>query len=463
MIKDKKRSRSTRSTFKGGVLTLRRRAAGTSGEFGGCFKMDFKLFLVCAVVSLVNSEPHDPSSIEHRELTLSFTKKLLQHIQEDQITVPNPSIHLALRMSSQHNQGFENDYLLRLKTELHKDLESSLTKGKPITGQVALYILALKASCYDISTVRLDKEQLIHLLKKQIEQEKEHVAVTKRPLTNYYQYSLGILAQCVSNVRVSLHVRNKLIHAIEVGDLKHGKNEQSIDTLAMAGMALQCVKESGGGQDDARLQQALNTIKDKLLASQRPDGHMGNEFSTGLAVQALLAMGIKVSEYSDTMKALLTSARNGVYHNPMAISQVLPALHQRSYLQLKSHDCTNEDNGLILETKKVLEPMEDNVEEVSLQVEVVSSEDSSSTYFLNIPKGSSILEALKLLKLKNEYKFETEPSLWGPFLSVVNGVRARQSDRNYWHLSSDGISLNQGIDDYKIQHSQMITIKKTNY
>lgn len=54
----------------------------------------------------------------------------------------------------------------------------------------------------------------------------------------------------------------------------------------MAGMALQCVKESGShAHNDAEVDTALTKIKQKLLASRRDDGHMGNEFSTGLAVQ----------------------------------------------------------------------------------------------------------------------------------------------------------------------------------
>lgn len=54
----------------------------------------------------------------------------------------------------------------------------------------------------------------------------------------------------------------------------------------MAGMALQCVKDSGFYvHNPSELDTSLNKIKQKLLASRRTDGHMGNEFSTGLAVQ----------------------------------------------------------------------------------------------------------------------------------------------------------------------------------
>lgn len=49
--------------------------------------------------------------------------------------------------------------------------------------------------------------------------------VSTGPLTNYYQYSLGVLALCVSSVRVNNHVTNKLIHAAQHEDFKHGNSD----------------------------------------------------------------------------------------------------------------------------------------------------------------------------------------------------------------------------------------------
>lgn len=46
--------------------------------------------------------------------------------------------------------------------------------------------------------------------------------VSHHPLTNYYQYSLGVLALCVSNVRVNNHVTNKLIKAAQHEHFTHG-------------------------------------------------------------------------------------------------------------------------------------------------------------------------------------------------------------------------------------------------
>lgn len=52
-------------------------------------------------------------------------------------------------------------------------------------------------------------------------------------------------------------------------------------------------------------------------------------------------------------------------------------------------------------------------------------------------------------------RFDTESSLWGPFLSVVNEEQARQSDRRYWSLSSDGTALTEG--GHTLKHSAHIT------
>ncbi|RVE68279.1 hypothetical protein OJAV_G00089280 [Oryzias javanicus] len=92
------------------------------------------------------------------------------------------------------------------------------------------------------------------------------------------------------------------------------------------------------------------------------------------------------------------------------------------------------------------------------------SSGAAAAYNVNVPKGSSLLEALDLLQKKDVgFTFEKESSLWGPYLSMVNGEQARQSDRRYWHLSSDGTSLTEGVSDFKIQVAQTITIKNTTY
>ncbi|XP_029493799.2 transcobalamin-2 [Oncorhynchus nerka] len=425
----------------------------------------YALYIVSGLLALVASDPCDPVGSEHSELLLSLNKKLLRSL-EDQETSPNPSVHLSLRLSTLHNLGKESDHLNALKTDLHNDIESSLANSQPVVGLLALYTLALKASCYDLNTltftVNQRSETLLTHLKRQMALEKEHITFSHRPLTNYYQYSLGVLALCVSGVRVNSHVSKKLIGAVDHGHIKHGDSD-CIDTFAMAGMALQCLKESYTQVQDAALDKALGVIKQKLLDSRRADGHMGNEFSTGLAVQALLAMGSQVQECSTSMEAMRSDVRKGTYLNPMAMSQTLPALQQKTYLQVKGKQCRNEDDSLVLEARKPVRVLQSNTK-VALKLEVVKSHGAPDVYSVDVPTGTLLVYALELLQKKNiGFTFEKEPSLWGPFLSVVNGERARQTDRRYWRLSSDGNTLSQGIKDFKIETAQQITIENTSY
>ncbi|XP_035021955.1 transcobalamin-2 isoform X1 [Hippoglossus stenolepis] len=421
--------------------------------------------ITICLLAFASSKPCDNEG-SNNELYLSLNKDLLRSL-ERQEGLPNPSVHLALRISSYHNLAKESEHLIRLNTHLHNDIQNSLSSSPSVVGLLALYTLALKASCYDLNTVTFTvsdtSETLLAHLKKQMEKEKEHLAFSHRPLTNYYQYSLGVLALCTSGIRVNNHVSNKLIQAVEHQYLEHGEAE-CIDTYAMAGMALQCVKDAGFHvRNAAELNTALDKTKQKLLASRRADGHIGNEFSTGLAVQALLAMGIPVAECAASMEAMRTDARSNTYNNPMAISQILPALQQKSYLTVKSKECLNEDDTLVLEPIDPVAVLPSETK-VTVIVEVVTSSGEAALYSVNVAKGSSLLEALELLQGREVgFIFEIEPSLWGAFLSMVNGEQARQSDRRYWHLSSDGTTHSQGINDFKIEEAQKITIKNTSY
>lgn len=58
--------------------------------------------------------------------------------------------------------------------------DSSLSNREPVTGILALYTLALKSSCYDLSTITFtvgeNAVSLLTHLKMQMELEKEHIA-----------------------------------------------------------------------------------------------------------------------------------------------------------------------------------------------------------------------------------------------------------------------------------------------
>lgn len=74
--------------------------------------LQFSICIVCP----------DPVGSEPGELLLSLNKNLLRSL-EGEGTSPNPSVHLALRLSTHHNLGMESDHLNALKTYLHNDIE----------------------------------------------------------------------------------------------------------------------------------------------------------------------------------------------------------------------------------------------------------------------------------------------------------------------------------------------------
>lgn len=143
-------------------------------------------------------------------------------------------------------------------------------------------------------------------------------------------------------------------------------------------------------------------------------------------------MGSDIAECAASMVAMRTAARNNVYHNPMAISQTLPALQKKSYLSVKSKQCLMEDgmcctvflpywshllqvafvfvsDSLCCQSPAdslVLEPTNPTVvvpssTKVNVMVEVVMSSGAMVVYSVDVPKGSSLLDALNLLKTKN--------------------------------------------------------------
>lgn len=72
----------------------------------------------------------DFSAFDHDELQLSLNKQLLRSV-DMQENLPNPSVHIALRLSTHHNLAKESKHLNRLKMELHDDIEKYGTAHNP--------------------------------------------------------------------------------------------------------------------------------------------------------------------------------------------------------------------------------------------------------------------------------------------------------------------------------------------
>ncbi|XP_030214329.1 transcobalamin-2 [Gadus morhua] len=400
-------------------------------------------------------------------VTESLNKQLLRSAQTAQ-GLPIPTIFLALRLSSDHNHAIETNYLNRITTDLHNDIQRSLSQRKPVVGLLSQYTMCLLASCTDANSVTFtvndqSSSSLITHLKRQMHKEKESIEHSAKPLSNYFDFSGGILALCLAGVRVNGHLTSHLVAAVQRGSLSDAGVECSTDTLAMAGMALSCEKNAGFyPHHAAALGRAISKIKARLETT-RPDFHIGNQYSTPIAVMALVAMGSQ-KDLSSTLLRLSADAQRGTYQNPRALASALIGLQTKSYLDLKNINCQNEKNNLVLEPAVELDLVPLPTQKAEVFVEVVKSDQQIQTYTVHVPMGASLLYALELLQAENTaFTFKVQPTQWGPFLSNVNGEHARQSDRRAWLLLSDGVPLSEGINDFKIQRPHVIIIRNNEY
>ncbi|KAM4710123.1 transcobalamin-2 [Discoglossus pictus] len=406
----------------------------------------------------------------NRLLIQSLNIKLLRSTL-DVSREPNPSVYVGLRLSEDHSLQRENEYLEKLKTSL-QDITSS-TKGQnqeePSTGILALHVLAMKASCEDMNTP--ERNKLITRLKRQLHAEKTNIVAKENPLSNYYQYSLGILAMCVNDKKVDTHVIQKLLQAEMNNKFVHG-DTVSIDTEAMAGLSFLCLKRSKLYPHDLNVQirNSILNVKQKIVVSKNTEGSLGNIYSTPLAVQFLSALGTSKDEKecSTAIDTLLEAMKQGKFSNPMMMSQLMPVLHHKSYLDVAKISCTDNKDNLFLSPSSGLLPevaVGENTISVLFTVEGPSDMVQPFTQVIDIQSQSSILDILKTARKENSnLMFETKDSLYGPYLTAINGVQTSVEKRTYWQLlKHPNTSLIEGIADYRPEDGEHLIFRLSSW
>lgn len=400
--------------------------------------------------------------VNHEKAIVALNSLLLRSTR----TFPaNPSVHIALRLSEKHNLHEEQNYLCRLKTDLRRILSRAEQGTRPFTGLVALHLLALRASCQDLQ----EKRQALLYLKKKLSAERNHTIYHQVPLTNYYQYSLGVLALCVNDIRIDHSVLSGLVPH----DHHHHHHHHSADTSAMVVLALKCVQESTvPGRDvwmystERRLkaQQAVNKLMEKIQRWWKSNGEVGNIYSTPLVLQALLATG-DTERWLKGKINLLNKSKQGAFQNPMALSQLLPVLYRKTYLDIGQMDCRSKSDELRWVD---LEPQEPETRSQSGFVYVsVKGKNLVTTYTTRVPllNQMSLLDVLQAAKRNDtNFTFETEQTLWGPFLTSVNHVPGQDDTNTYWRLISGAHTpLIEGIQDYFPKPGEHILLQLSSF
>lgn len=378
----------------------------------------------------------------------------------------NPSLYVGLRLSSLQAGVQEEAYLHSLKLHYQQSLlgcalddEGSDCQAKPSMGHLALYLLALRANCELVGGRKGDR--LVSQLKRFLEDEKRNIGHSHKghPRTSYYQYSLGILALCVHRKQVHDSVVGKLLYAVEHDHPLH-QGHLSVDSAAMAGLAFTCLERSSLNPDlSTRMALAVQTVREKILKAQTPEGYFGNVYSTPLALQLLRTSpmaGIQLGAAClKARAALVASIQDGSFENVLMISQLLPVLNSKSYVDLISPNC--------LAPRVTLEPAKQTPAEdpaprdigVMLRVPSIFPPYSHS---IHVPAGSSLEDVLKKAQELGGFTYGTQATLYGPYLTSVMGKEV--GEREFWQLLRDpDTPLLQGIADYRPKDGETIELR----
>ncbi|KAM6165865.1 transcobalamin-2 isoform 1-T1 [Erethizon dorsatum] len=378
----------------------------------------------------------------------------------------NPSIYVGLRLSNLQAGTKEDLYLHSLKLNYQQCLLGPATSDdnsdcptKPSMGQLALYMLALRANCEFVRGHKGDR--LVSQLKWFLEDEKRAIGHNHKghPHTSYYQYGLSILALCVHQKLVHDNVVGKLLYAVEHDHYLH-QDHLSVDTMAMAGLAFTCLERSHFNPDlRQRIATAIGTVREKILKAQTPEGYFGNVYSTPLALQLLMSSPMSGVELGSAClkarAALLAKLQDGAFQNAVMISQLLPVLNHKTYVDLIFPDC-QAPRALLVAAPE--DPSLIHIPEVISVTLKVSSVLPPYKQAISVVAGSSLEHVLKKAQELGGFTYGTQASLSGPFLVSVMGKVA--GDREFWQLlQAPDTPLLQGIADYRPRDGETIELR----
>eukprot|EP00061_Rhincodon_typus_P015165 g42690.t1 len=160
------------------------------------------------------------------------------------------------------------------------------------------------------------------------------------PVTTYYQVALAVLALCKQGYYIKKGDIKIFAQAAMNNTFSYG-GHFSVDTAAMAAMAFSCLQDSYQPADSIKM--ALTKLIMQIFCAKTAQGTIGNIYSTGLAMQALIAnsqfIPFPVWNCSNTQEKVEEEIRQGAFLNSEMASQILPPLLGKTYLQAGQEGC----------------------------------------------------------------------------------------------------------------------------
>ncbi|XP_078092403.1 transcobalamin-1-like [Mustelus asterias] len=251
---------------------------------------------------------------------------------------PDPSVFVSLRLL---NYTLEQKVVSKLK-------ENVINNAMDLTsGQLSLYVLALIASCENTRNVNIDDSEtdrgtnLGKVLSKKLGQEIKSIEVNGYPVTNYYQVGLSFLALCKQEYPIRKSDIKTFAQAVMQSRISYGQ-AFSVDTAAIAALAFHCMQHDYQPADIIR--NAEIKLVMQILCAKDARGIIGNIYSTGVAMQALIANQqlVPFQEWncSNTLREVLAEISAGSFTNPIMASQTIPPTQGKTYLDVDLLSCS---------------------------------------------------------------------------------------------------------------------------
>ncbi|XP_067874826.1 cobalamin binding intrinsic factor-like [Heterodontus francisci] len=374
----------------------------------------------------------------------------------------NPSVVLALRLG---NYQLEKEILTKLKRDVVNNV------AQLSSGTLGLYILALISFSEDTLNLSITDKgsasstNLGQQLSAKLGQEFKSIENQKQPLTTYYQIGLALLGLCKQSYKIRKSDVNTFTQAVMNDQLVNGQAFQ-VDTGAVAVLALTCLQQ-GHYQPFASIWQALMKLILQIFNAKTAPGTIGNLYSTGLAMQALIAnvhiIPFEVWSCPKCQEVLQAAVRNDKFIIPELASQILPPMMSRTYLDADqvSCPCLKETcPGPTMETA--------NPGPITVNYTVTSqlkSHHYKHSILLTVSEGSSLLHVMKEASKRNStyFEFTWEDTSLGPFITSIGGVKASANDHSYWQFLNGTVPIPVGVASYKPSNDEHVFAKFSKY
>ncbi|XP_013404329.1 gastric intrinsic factor-like [Lingula anatina] len=318
-------------------------------------------------------------------------------------------------------------------------------------GKLGQFINGLVSTCQN--PTKFNGNNLIKLLMNQMNN------FPKYYFNQNFAYSWAVLALCNSGAINETYYKRLVDGA--------GNYAFGVDEAAISVTALSCVRDQTGAAD---VTSAINTGIQYILSNIKPDGSFGNQYTTGLAVQALYADD-KSSRNQIKEKAQLSllthQQRDGSFGGVTAANQVLPALAGKSYADLGDIKICQKATPPVTTTQGPPSTTT-TPPQLAFTIQAVANiegHNEKESYHVNVPIGSSLYVSMDILQKRvSNFSFKAKDTSLGHYITEVNGISEDPVKRTYWQiLKAPNTPLQVGVDGYIPKPRDIIIFRLSKY